>query len=126
LTKWHAETLVYSARAQLGAAKDLQMTPNNPKSSEAVSALTPKQYRVAQQNATERLGTGEHLDNHEPGEMEPDSSADEVSPDGVDGTETPATRKVGDIDEMAAHGPEGDGSIDIAAGDAQGIPKLPG
>lgn len=61
-----------------------------------------------------------------PGEREPESSADEVSPDGVDGTQTPATRKVGDIDEMAAHGPEGDGSIDIAAGDAQGIPKLPG
>ena len=37
------------------------------KTSEAVSALTPEQFRVTQQNATERPGTGEYLDNHEPG-----------------------------------------------------------
>ena len=37
------------------------------KTSEAVSALTPEQFRVTQQNATEHPGTGEYLDNHEPG-----------------------------------------------------------
>lgn len=37
------------------------------KTPEAVSALTPEQFRVTQQNATERPGTGEYLDNHEPG-----------------------------------------------------------
>ena len=37
------------------------------KTAEAVSALTPEQFRVTQQNATERPGTGEYLDNHEPG-----------------------------------------------------------
>ena len=29
--------------------------------------LTPEQYRVTQESATERPGTGEYLDNHEPG-----------------------------------------------------------
>lgn len=37
------------------------------KTPEAVSALTPEQFRVTQQNATERPGTGAYLDNHEPG-----------------------------------------------------------
>ena len=37
------------------------------KTPEAVSRLTPEQYRVTQQNATEHPGTGEHLDNEEPG-----------------------------------------------------------
>jgi peptide-methionine (R)-S-oxide reductase len=37
------------------------------KSPEAISKLTPEQYRVTQQNATERPGTGEYLDNKEPG-----------------------------------------------------------
>jgi peptide-methionine (R)-S-oxide reductase len=32
-----------------------------------VSGLSPEQYRVTQQNGTERPGTGEYLDNHEPG-----------------------------------------------------------
>jgi len=31
------------------------------------AALTPEQFRVTQQNATERPGTGTHLDNEEPG-----------------------------------------------------------
>ncbi|MCB1971856.1 MAG: peptide-methionine (R)-S-oxide reductase MsrB [Geminicoccaceae bacterium] len=34
---------------------------------EAVRALTPEQYRVTQQNGTERPGTGEYLHNKEPG-----------------------------------------------------------
>ena len=37
------------------------------KSPEAVSKLSPEQYRVTQQGATERPGTGEYLKNKEPG-----------------------------------------------------------
>ena len=37
------------------------------KTQEAISKLTPEQYRVTQQNATERPGTGAYLDNKEPG-----------------------------------------------------------
>ena len=37
------------------------------KTAEAVAALTPEQYRVTQKNATEAAGSGEYLDNHEPG-----------------------------------------------------------
>ena len=37
------------------------------KTPEAVSRLTPEQHRVTQQNGTERPGTGEYLDNMEPG-----------------------------------------------------------
>jgi peptide-methionine (R)-S-oxide reductase len=33
----------------------------------AVDALSPEQYRVTQENATERPFTGEYCDNHEPG-----------------------------------------------------------
>lgn len=41
--------------------------PNYRKSPEAIAALTPEQFRVTQQNATERPGTGELLDNEAPG-----------------------------------------------------------
>ena len=34
---------------------------------EAISGLSPEQYRVTQQNGTECPGTGEYLDNKEPG-----------------------------------------------------------
>ena len=37
------------------------------KTAEAISKLSPEQYRVTQQNATEAPGTGEYLDNSEPG-----------------------------------------------------------
>ena len=37
------------------------------KTPEAVARLTPEQYRVTQESATEHPGTGELLDNHEPG-----------------------------------------------------------
>jgi peptide-methionine (R)-S-oxide reductase len=37
------------------------------KTAEAVSRLTPEQYRVTQQNGTEAPGTGAYLDNKEPG-----------------------------------------------------------
>jgi peptide-methionine (R)-S-oxide reductase len=37
------------------------------KDPDAIAKLTPEQYRVTQENATERAGTGEYLDNKEPG-----------------------------------------------------------
>lgn len=37
------------------------------KSDAAIAQLTPEQFRVTQQNGTERPGTGEYLTNHEPG-----------------------------------------------------------
>jgi len=37
------------------------------KTETAVADLTPEQYRVTQQNGTELPGTGEYLDNKEPG-----------------------------------------------------------
>ena len=37
------------------------------KSAEAIAKLTPEQYRVTQQSGTERPGTGEYLDNKQPG-----------------------------------------------------------
>ncbi|MGV8932185.1 MAG: peptide-methionine (R)-S-oxide reductase MsrB [Luteimonas sp.] len=37
------------------------------KSAEAIAKLTPEQFRVTQESATERPGTGEYLDNHAPG-----------------------------------------------------------
>ena len=41
--------------------------PEYRKTPEAVAKLTPEQYRVTQQSGTEAPGTGELLDNHEPG-----------------------------------------------------------
>ena len=37
------------------------------KSPDAIAQLTPEQFRVTQRNGTEHPGTGEYLDNHEPG-----------------------------------------------------------
>ena len=37
------------------------------KTAEAISKLSPEQYRVTQQSGTEAPGTGEYLDNKEPG-----------------------------------------------------------
>lgn len=37
------------------------------KTAESIAQLTPEQYRVTQQSATERPGTGEYLYNKEPG-----------------------------------------------------------
>ncbi len=37
------------------------------KSDDAIAALAPEQFRVTQQNGTERPGTGEYLETHEPG-----------------------------------------------------------
>jgi peptide-methionine (R)-S-oxide reductase len=41
--------------------------PNYTKTREAVAALTPEQYRVTQEGGTEQPGTGEFLENTEPG-----------------------------------------------------------
>ena len=41
--------------------------PEYRKTAEAISALTPEQYRVTQQSGTERPGTGEYLNNDKPG-----------------------------------------------------------
>jgi peptide-methionine (R)-S-oxide reductase len=40
---------------------------NYRKSEEALSRLSPEQFRVTQESGTERPGTGAYLDNHEPG-----------------------------------------------------------
>jgi peptide-methionine (R)-S-oxide reductase len=37
------------------------------KTPEALARLTKEEYRVTQESATERPGTGKYLDNHEPG-----------------------------------------------------------
>jgi peptide-methionine (R)-S-oxide reductase len=44
--------------------KEVRKYDKNP---EAVAKLSPEQYRVTQQNGTERPGTGEYLENKEPG-----------------------------------------------------------
>ena len=41
--------------------------PTYRKTDEALHTLTPEQYRVTQQNATEYPGSGEYLHHHEPG-----------------------------------------------------------
>ncbi|MBC7164642.1 MAG: peptide-methionine (R)-S-oxide reductase MsrB [Roseovarius sp.] len=41
--------------------------PDYRKDPDRIAALTPEQYRVTQENGTERPGTGEHLHNREPG-----------------------------------------------------------
>jgi peptide-methionine (R)-S-oxide reductase len=41
--------------------------PDYTKTADAISALSAQQYRVTQENGTERPGTGEYLGNKEPG-----------------------------------------------------------
>ncbi|MGY8776622.1 MAG: peptide-methionine (R)-S-oxide reductase MsrB [Longimicrobiales bacterium] len=41
--------------------------PKYAKTPEAISALTPEQYRVTQESGTEQPGTGAYLDNKQPG-----------------------------------------------------------
>ncbi|MBP1859062.1 peptide-methionine (R)-S-oxide reductase MsrB [Rhizobium herbae] len=41
--------------------------PKYSKTAEAISKLSPEQYRVTQESGTERPGTGQYLDNKKPG-----------------------------------------------------------
>ena len=41
--------------------------PTYEKTDAAINALSPEEFRVTQQNGTERPGTGKLLDNKEPG-----------------------------------------------------------
>ena len=41
--------------------------PDYTKNPDVIATLTPEQYRVTQESGTERPGTGEYLDNKEPG-----------------------------------------------------------
>jgi len=41
--------------------------PNNTKFAQAIAELTNEQFKVTQENATERPGTGEYLNNNQPG-----------------------------------------------------------
>jgi peptide-methionine (R)-S-oxide reductase len=41
--------------------------PRYEKTAAAIASLSPEQYRVTQQRGTERPGSGEHLENKEPG-----------------------------------------------------------
>jgi peptide-methionine (R)-S-oxide reductase len=52
--------------AKQGVARRMIMS-NYSKTAEAVSRLSPEQYRVTQQSGTERPGTGKYLNNKAPG-----------------------------------------------------------
>ena len=63
-----AQTVTFS----LAGLEDSAMKPHKPmrefkRNEEAIRKLSPEQYRVTQQSGTERPGTGEYLDNKEPG-----------------------------------------------------------
>jgi peptide-methionine (R)-S-oxide reductase len=47
--------------------REVKEMPKYEKTPEAISKLSPEQYRVTQQSGTERPGTGQYLDNKQPG-----------------------------------------------------------
>jgi peptide-methionine (R)-S-oxide reductase len=59
-------TGLYQRKSRIAMRKEQPM-PEYRKTPEAVSALTAEQYRVTQENGTERPGTGPLLDNKAPG-----------------------------------------------------------
>src|SRR5215468_5061840 len=62
-----ARGVLYSGHPKKTPSQPEDPMANYRKDPEAISRLTPEQYRVTQQSATERPGTGEYLHNHEPG-----------------------------------------------------------
>jgi len=56
-------TMKSSRRFHTGRIQMRQFSKND----EAIRKLSPEQYRVTQQNGTEAPGTGEYLNNNEPG-----------------------------------------------------------
>ena len=68
------------------------MTGNYRKDPEAVSRLTPGQYRVTQKNGTEPPFGNEYWDNKEPGIYVDVVSGEPCSPRSASSTATPAGR----------------------------------
>jgi hypothetical protein len=66
------ETAIPIAVFSLDREKEIRTYTKNP---EAVSKLSPEQYRVTQQSGTESPGAGEYLDNKEPGIYVADAAA---------------------------------------------------
>ena len=56
------------------------MTKTYSKSDDAIAKLTPEQFRVTQQNGTERPFTGEYNDNKAAGRASPSRSSRRMSP----------------------------------------------
>jgi methionine-R-sulfoxide reductase len=54
-------------QAENDCPKQERLMSKYSKTPDAIAKLSPEQYRVTQQNATERPGTGEYLDNKQPG-----------------------------------------------------------
>src|SRR6185437_1277682 len=65
LNKRSSLVLLSEGSVKVGA-RGMKMTDYR-KTAEAVASLSPEQYRVTQQSGTERPGTGEYLENKEPG-----------------------------------------------------------
>jgi peptide-methionine (R)-S-oxide reductase len=59
MVEWRTQTLIFSLGDE--SMKSYAKRPD------AIAKLTPEQYRVTQQGATELAGTGEYLHNKEPG-----------------------------------------------------------
>src|SRR5690242_13390328 len=67
VSSWCSASSTNSGRRTISGDKWRTKMADYRKTAEAVSALSPEQYRVTQQSGTERPGTGEYLTNKEPG-----------------------------------------------------------